>query len=233
MNESLGKQKIFDLALKTFLFLSPIFVFRTYQLSAARGMLFLFGSFALFGLSLIKEPQRKLTNGWLALVVLWGLIRIFAGEFADDANEWFNFWLSSAGFIYILAGAMLFHTVYCHADNITQYFKPILAVCILNLILVLAQITGHDFMWTSTPSLCGFASISSQLGQYSALSIPLLYFINPYLILIPLITLIASKSISSIVALCIGIIFFSWKKKVRWILLLLLIPLLVGGLNFL
>ncbi len=197
-------------------------------------MFFLFGSFALFGISLFKEPQRRLTNGWLALVMLWGLLRVFFGEFDDLGGEWFNFWLSAGGFIYILAGVLLYKTVYCYAENIKQYFKPILAVCILNLILVLAQLTGHDFMWTNAPSVSGFASISSQLGQYSALSLPLVYLIHPLLSIIPLITLILSKSVSAILATFVGIGLFCVLRGYRRtiILGLVAIAILLGILNF-
>ncbi len=198
-------------------------------------MFFLFGSFTLFGLSLLTEPKRKLANHWLALIFLAALLRVFVGdEFSDSGGEWFNFWLSSAGFIYVLAGVLLFHTVYTHAENIKQYFKPILAVCILNLLLVTAQVSGHDFMWAKAPSLSGFMSISSQLGQYSALSVPLLYYINPYLVIIPLITLVLSGSISSMLATFAGIVLFcvlrGYNKKI--ITGLGIVVILLGILNF-
>jgi len=213
----MDRQRLFNLALKAFLFLSPIFFFRMYQLSLARGMFFLFGSFALFGISLLNEPKRKLSNAWLALILLAGLLRVFVGNtFTNASAEWFNFWLSSAGFIYLFAGILLFHTVYCHAENIKQYLTPILAVCILNLVLVIAQLTGHDFMWTNAPSFCGFMSISSQLGQYSALSVPLAFSISPYLAVIPLVTLFLSKSVSAILAVFIGAGFWIWKKVYTW-----------------
>ena len=232
----MDRQRLFNLALKTFLFLSPIFFFRTYQISLARGMFFLFGSFALFGISLANEPKRKLFNPWLTLILLAGLVRVFVGnEFGNASSEWFNFWLSSAGFIYLFAGVLLFHTVYCHAENIKQYLTPILAVCILNFILAVAQITGHDFMWFNRPSLCGFMSVSSQLGQYSALSVPLLYIVNPYLALIPLATLFMAKSVSAIVAVFAGAIWWSWNKKIKWfrpVYFILGIALVLGVFNY-
>ena len=229
------KQDIFNISLKTFLFLSPLYFFRSYTISTARGMFFLFGSFALFGISLVCEPKRTFYNPWVALILLAALLRVFVGDnLGTSAGEWFNFWLSSAGFIYVLAGVLLLRTVYCHAENIKQYFTPILIVCILNLILVTAQLTGHDFMWTNRPSLCGFMSISSQLGQYSALSIPLVFSINPYLAIIPLITLIASKSVSAILATFIGAIVFlalvGRNKKI--IALVVVLGIGLGALNF-
>ncbi len=227
------KQAIFNLALKVFLFLSPIFFFRTQSLSQAQGMFFVFGSFALFGMSLGLEAKREFSNPWLALFLLWALIRVFVGgNFDNSANEWFNFWLSAAGFIYVFAGVLLFRTVYCHAENPKSYLTPILAVCSINLILVIAQLFGHDFMWHNAQSIGGFLGISSQLGQYSALSIPILAFINPWLIIIPWITLYASGSISSMVALSAGMIFLCWQRKKKWLLLFLIMPILLGCLNY-
>lgn len=212
----MSRQALFNLALKTFLFLSPIFFFRTYQLSFAQGMFFVFASFVLFGISLVLEPKRKFSNHWVALFLLWAFIRMFVGgNFGDVTQEWFNFWLSSAGFIYVFVGALLFYTIYCHAEDPKDYLKPILIVSIMNFILIIAQMTRHDFMWRHTPSLGGFIGISSQLGQYSAMSIPVLAFINPWLVIIPLFTLFATKSISPIVALCIGAIFVDWKVEIK------------------
>ncbi len=195
------KQAVFNFALKVFLFLSPIFYFGAYKLSYTQGMFFVFGSFVLFGISLGKQPKRSFSNPWMALFLLWALIRVFAtGDFGNNSSEWFNFWLSTAGFIYILAGVLLFHTIYCHAENPRNYLTPILIVCSMNLVLVIAQLIGHDFMWTHTRSIGGFIGISSQLGQYSAMSIPIVAFINPWLAIIPLLTLFASNSASSILA---------------------------------
>lgn len=179
------------------------------------------------------EPKRKFNNPWLALFLLWALIRVFITEGVGDfVGQWFNFWLSSAGFIYVFAGILLFYTVYCHAEDPSNYLTPILIVCVMNFILVIAQMLGHDFVWKHAPSICGFFAISSQLGQYSAMSLPVLAFISPWLAIIPIVTLYLSNSISSIVALSVGVIFWSWQKRIKWALLLLIIPLLIGCFNY-
>lgn len=224
-------QALFNLALKAFLLLSPIFLFRDYQTSFARGMFFVFGSFALFGISLALEHKRRFSNYWLALFLLWALIRVFVGgDFGNTANEWFNFWLSSAEFIYVFAGVLLFYTVYCHAESPKNYLTPILIVCGMNFVLVIAQLSGHDFLWKHAPSVCGFFGISSQLGQYSALSIPVLFFINPYLAIIPLTTLFAAKSISAILAVFVGAILFSWHKRLKWLTYIIVVLMLMLGI---
>ncbi len=225
------KQALFNLALKVFLFLSPIFFFWEYKSSYVQGMFFVFGSFALFGMSLGLEVRRKFSNPWLSMFLLGALIRVFVGGNFNSESEWFNFWMSSAGFIYILAGVLLFYTVYSHAEDSKNYLTPILAVCSVNLILVVAQLLGHDFMWSNNLSIGGFMGISSQLGQYSAMSIPVLAFISPWLVVIPLFTLYASGSISSIVALSAGIAFWGWQRKKK-LMLFLIIPILFGCFNY-
>lgn len=199
------QQKIFNFVLKLFLFLSPIFTFRAYQFSFARGLFFVLGAFVLFGISLGCEPKRRFSNIWVSLFLLLAFIRIFFdNSFGNSQAEWFNFWISCAGFIYVFCAVLLFYIVYAYADNIKQYLIPIMWVCVLNFILTLAQIFNYDFMWTHTPSLCGFMENSSQLGQYSAMSLPILFYLNPILAIIPVITLFLSKSISPLLASAVG-----------------------------
>ena len=231
----MAKQKIFDTALKTVLFLSPIFTFANYQLSFARGLFFIIGAFVLFGISLGLEPRRKFSNIWLSLFLILALIRIFFdNSFGNDKQIWFNFWLSCAGFIYVFAGVLIFYVVYTYAGDIKQYLFPIMWVCVLNVILAIAQISGYDFMWQHAPSIGGFMENSSQLGQYSAMSLPILFYLNPILALIPLITLIIPKSISPILATAVGMAILGGFKEIDWKIKAILGVLLVlaGLLNF-
>ena len=231
----MDRQKVFDYCLKAFLFLSPLFFFRTYQISFARGLFFVLGTFVLLAVSLSLEPRRRLSNIWVSAFLLLALVNIFfKGNLGPVNQEWFNFWFSCAGFIYVLTGVLLFKTVYCYADNIKQYFYPIVSVCIVNLLLVTAQLSGMDFMWTHAPSASGFMESQSQLGQYSALSLPVLFYINPLLALIPLFTLFISKSISAILAGSIGLIILCIGYKVRKIIIAGLIAVLIfiGYINF-
>ncbi len=229
------RQKVFNLALKIFLFLSPIFFFRDYQLSMARGLFFVTGSFALFGISLGLTPKREFSNVWISAFLLLALIRAFIGNDIGD-GEWFNFWMNFAGFIYVLAGVLLFYVVYVYTENIKQYFTPIVCVCILNFILVFAQFINYDFMWLQTgydTKYCGFIGLASQLGQYSAMSFPIMFFIHPLLSIIPLFTLLLSKSISSLIALTVGACFMSWQYKKRiYIVLIIIAVALLSVFNF-
>jgi len=218
------KIKIFDYTLCLFLFLSPLFLFRDYQASLSRSLFFVTGSLILFILSLSMEPKRVLKDFWLMVFLLLALARVFVNEQLGP-GEWFNFWYSMAGFFYILCGTLLFRTVYCYADGVKKYFKPILALCILNCILAISQQLGYDFFWGNLVRynpICGFFSTPQQLTQYSAISIPILFFINPALVTIPLISMVLAKEISAIVALFAGVLFglFYLNKKRMCVLLL-------------
>lgn len=194
------------------------------------------GTFALFGVSLMSEQRRKLSNKWLGLFVLMAFARMFYGDYSHNpALEWYNFWLDSASFIYVLCGVLLLNLVYCYVDNIRIYLKPILCVCIMNFILSTSQVLGYDFMWSQTQSVNGFMDTCSQLGQYSAMACPLLYYINPFLIIIPITTVIISKSVSCALAASIGMITLlvltQAKKAIVWgsVVAIILLAILFHG----
>ena len=210
----MNSRKIFDFALRTFLFLSPLFFFREFKLSFARGLFFILGTFALFAISLGCEQKRKFSNIWMSLFLLLAFARMFFDN-GFGSGEWFNFWLACANFIYVFCGVLLFYVVYCYVDDIKSYFRPIVYVCILNFMLTLAQIFKQDFMWQHAPSVCGFMENSSQLGQYSAFALPILVYLNPFFVAMPLFTLIASKSISPILASIIGMAAFGVLYRVN------------------
>lgn len=226
-------QRIFDISLKTFLFLSPLFFFSDYHLSFARGLFFIFASIVLFFVSLGCEPKRKFQNNYLVLIGLLAMVRAFLDN-GKGAGQWFNFWLASGGFFYVFAGIMLFYVIFTYADNIKQYLLPILLAVIANSILALAQYLNCDFMWHQAPSICGFMENSSQLGQYSAMAMPIVLFIHPVLTIIPAISLFLAKSVSPIFALlCAGCawIWYSRHSKM-WIVLLIVIMELLFFFNF-
>lgn len=224
---------MFDKAIAIFLFLSPIFYFRDYPLSVARAKFFLFGTIALFAISLFSEQRRKFNYPIMGIVLLLAFLRMFFDN-GTGVLESYNFWLSSANFMYVLCGVLLFKLVYCYTKNIRGLFDTIITVNILNFILVVAQLLKYDFMWHLTPSVNGFMDTSSQLGQYSTLSIPILFYINPFLAIFPLFTLFVSKSVSCILASALGMAFVGGFKgnilKIKALIGILLI--ILGLFNF-
>lgn len=227
------RQKLFDLCLKAFLFLSPLFFFKTQYLSFARGMFFMLGAFALYGISLMCEQKRTCRSLWLSLFLTAAFVRIFFGEaICDPRAEWFNFWLSCAEFMYVLCGVLLFRTVYCYADNIKQYFKPVAAVCAVNCLLAVSQFIGWDFMWTHASAINGFMETPSQLGQYSAMSLPVLVYLHPVLAVLPVVCLLLARSVSPILAAFIGMAVMMYACAVKRIWLILLSLAFVAFIGF-
>lgn len=186
-----------------FVVLSSIFYFKYSPLSVARGKFFIFATIALFGISFLCEQKRQLKQPLVGIFLLLAFLRTFFDNGVRQFES-FNFWLSSAAFMYVLSGVLLFWLVYCYTDNIRNIIKPLVAVCVLNFILVIAQLFNFDFMWHHAPAISGFMDTPSQLGQYSALSLPIMFYFHPLLTLIPLTTLFISKSISPILAGALG-----------------------------
>jgi O-antigen ligase len=193
------------------------------------------GTFALFIAALGIEPKRRFSNKWVSLFLFFAFIRMFFdNSVGDNSAEWFNFWMSCANFIYVFCGVLLFYLVYCYAGRPDKYFKLIVCVCILNALLAAGQLFNYDFLWHNATGISGFMAIHSKLGQYSAMCLPILYYINPFLAIIPLFTLLASKSLSPIVASCLGLGLFLALTRARKIILAGLIAGLVLAitLNF-
>lgn len=219
---------IFEFCLKIFLFLSPIFYFGDLQGSFAQSLFFIFGSFGLFCFTLILKPRRQLRNIWIFLFLFWSFLTIFLhGVEIDKISRlaWPIFAISSDGFLYILAGFLLFKIAFCHVRKPERFLIPILLVCIFNLILAILQTNGIDIVYTYRNSICGRMGISSQLGSYSAMTLPIVSFINPFLAVIPLTCLFLAKSFTPIFACFFGFLYFFKIRKLQYdnIIILLLI----------
>ncbi|KKK62228.1 hypothetical protein LCGC14_3006420, partial [marine sediment metagenome] len=74
-----------------------------------------------------------------------------------------------------------------------------------------------------------FMGISSQLGQYSAMCLPILLYISPFLVVIAIFTLFAAKSVSAILALIVGAIFFCWHKRYKLVIIPIVIAVIALG----
>lgn len=214
----------FDLFLNIFLFLSPIIYWGNMDSGLVQNTFFVFGVFALFGISLYEEPKRDFKNGWLGGIVLWALFCSFINKFPDQEIPWANFAFMSEGFIYVLVAALLFYLVYRYSSG--KIWVGILGVCILNLALALSQRFWVDWMFIYNYPMdlaggwCGFMRTAPALGIYSAIVTPVLFGISPYLAIIPLICLVISKSMTAGVALVLATLLRLWpNRKVFWGLL--------------
>jgi len=214
---------MFDKVLKIFLLLSPIFVFKDYKVGMARGMFFIIGIFVLFAIGLISEQKRKLKIWHITAFLLLALVRVFFD--GVPSQEWFNFWFSCGNFIYVFCGVLLFYLVVCYSGDAKQFLIPILAVSIINLIVTSFQLFDINLVWKHSYVINGMMESHSQLGQYSAMALPLMFFVHPLLAVVPTVTLLLSKSVSPIFSCFLGLCFLSYSFK-KWIVLALII--LVG-----
>lgn len=226
---------IFEFCLKLFLFLSPIFYFGDLKGSFAQSLFFIFASILLFSISLALKPRRHFSNLWISLFLIWSILSIFfhGAEIGKMSKlAWPIFAISSDGVLYILAGFLLFKTVFEHVRFPERFLMPLILVCFLNLVFVILQTKGIDLIYTYRYSNCGLMGISSQLGSYSAMALPLLLFLHPILVVLPVLSLFFAKSFSPIFAVIIGFICFNlvnpfcrkcWKGKIQIFLLILLL----------
>ena len=105
-----------------------------------QGTFFVFYSILIFVLTLFMKPRRNYTSIPLALLVLWSFIMIFVHNKINVVpnsiiNYYFNVSIMFEGFIYILAGVMLFRSVIMYSKGPNFIF----ALLPLSLIPLLKQ----------------------------------------------------------------------------------------------
>lgn len=229
---------IFEFCLKLFLFLSPVFYFGDLKQSFAQELFFIFSSFGLFTLSIGLKPRREFSNIWFSLFLFWSLLSIFLhGVTTAEISRlsWPVFAISSEGFLPVLAGFLLFRTVYCYVNKPERFLKPIILACIINLIFASFQSGGINLIYTHRSTICGMMGLSSQLGSYSAMIFPIAGFINPLLAILPFVCLLLAESFSPILALASAFLIyvvFSARIRFKPFSLFLIIVAVGGGICF-
>jgi hypothetical protein len=91
---------------------------------------------------------------------------------------------------------------------------PILAINVLNQALCVIQKFGWHFIWNLNGQCFGLMGTKTYLGVFSAISVPIIYGLNPYLALIPLTTLLYSNSWGSMMGLAIVMVMYFRKRMV-------------------
>ena len=207
---------MFDIALFIFLLLSPIILLPAignisalgfYQfgvISSSNAMLqlqfFQFGVIGLFIVSLFQKKIREYKDFWLSLFLVACLVSVFLHPISIKIS------------VNIFLGFLLYKLVIEYTKNIKLVLIPIVIVCILNTIFAVMQSFGIHLIYNDTGRIDGLMKISSHLGAYQALSIPILCIFNPILAIIPLIGLVLSKTFTAIVGVFIGMIYLLRKK---------------------
>ena len=206
---------MFDIALAVFLLLSPIILLpqignitalQFYQfglIDSTNSMLqlqfFQFGVIALFIVSLFQKKIRELNDKWLGLFLVGCFISVFLHP-------------KSIGVVLnVFLGFVLYKLVFEYAKRIRLILFPIVIVSILNLIFEILQLFGIQFIYHSQ-SIVGLMKSQSHLGTYQALAIPICYYFNPYLVIIPIIGLLLTKTWTAVFAVIL-VICLKFRKK--------------------
>lgn len=213
---------MFDLALKVFLLLSPIFFiplngflaklqfyqfgYFTNSLLIRQLQFFQYGTLCLFLIALFDKPRRQFQNKTFALlflICLWS-VSIHPETIKNFPN--------------IFLGFLLYYLVVVYTKDVKSVIRAIIVVSALNTIFAILQHCGIFLIYKprpeifGQPEIFGLMSHKGHLGVYQALAVPICYAINPLLSFIPLIGLFLSKSLTAIIPMTIGMSFLLIKR---------------------
>ena len=170
---------LFDIVLYIFTFTVPIFYLSGWNTDMVQKFAFVFGTFALLGISFYCKKERKFRSKTLAFVVLWSLALLFVhvvrlSYMKEPFESYAIFAFASTGFIYLLCGSILLYLTVTYSRRFNIIY-PILAINILNLFFVITQTLGIELIWLNMAVPCGVMGTQHQLKVFSALSIPILF----------------------------------------------------------
>lgn len=211
---------MFDIALGIFLFLSPIF-FLLKQIGNVNALQFY--QFGVLGNSGYNYLQLQFFQLGIISLFLVALLSKPIREFKDKTSIWLFLVFLIATYLHpisvkyfgnILLGFLLYYLVIVYTKNYKTLFKFILAVSILNTIFAILQFFNINLIYHSTGRCDGLMALSTHLGAYQAIVLPICYSLNPWLIIIPIISIVLSKSVLALF-LMIGWLLFTFRK---WII---------------
>ncbi len=206
---------MFDLALKIFLFLSPIIFtsfgyaprFQFYQfgyfsssVSLLQLQFFQYGTVVLFLTALFDKPKRLFQDkyfGILFAICIWSVF-LHPKTIQNFQN--------------IFLGFLLYYLVVSYTKNVKSILKIVVIISVLNTIFAILQFFHINLIYYPKADIIGLMSYKSQLGIYQVLALPICCVLNPYLSIIPLIGLLLSKSVTAIIPAAAGMAFLFRKK---------------------
>lgn len=221
------KKIIFDYSIGIFLTLLPIvFVpfnngklngwvakFQYYQLGFfnvqdVSSITFLFmglGVFYLFTLSLFIEPVRKFKDFYVGILFLLCLLNLLL------------FPIGIKVFSVILLVTLFYYIVYTRISSYKAIIYPICIVAAVNTLFAVLQVSGIQWFHNTGAldvgkRIDGLMFLSSYMAFYQAIATPICYFINPWLIVIPLTGIILSGSYVPLIAVVTGMSILLRKK---------------------
>lgn len=220
---------MFNFALAVFLLLSPIIIFplngfvarlQWYQFGGFNGsgnmlqlQFFQYGAMGLFLISLFSKPKRKFDNKYFGLlfgVYLWSVL----------CNP-----KTMESFFTVLSGFLIYYLVSIYADKKRMFLWIIFSVAALNTVFAILQSVGINLIYLSKTDIVGLMSYKTHLGIYQAVALPIAYFLNPFLVIIPAIGLILSKSATAIVVAIAGMLYLLKAKRKTIIISLCIISI--------
>lgn len=121
-----------------------------------------------------------------------------------------------------------------HIKDTRLIYRSLIVMTVLQFLLVALQILGLDFLFKSITAdrwdgIVGFVGSHNQLANYSASVAPILVALNPLLILISLVPLVASKGSFALLGLFVSLttyFSYTWSKKA--ILIAFFIAIILG-----
>ena len=114
----------FTLILNIYFLLSVFFCGNRFRWDMKTGLFFVFGTFVLFAVSLFLTPKRNLKNPWLSGILILSLASVFLNSFrySQLTQRFINFSLMCEGFIFVLAGVMLYKIIYENGETQLRYY---------------------------------------------------------------------------------------------------------------
>ncbi len=230
------KDRIFDIVLGILLVLTPI-VFVPWNIPRLNGWVASYQYYQFNMLNIMDIPSIQLLFFELAVVILLVVATLSNQHrgFKDKPISLLfilvllNLMLHPIGikvFPFVLLGFLLYYLIVCYIKDVRTIAYPMLIVSALNTVFAVMQALGIYLVY-NTIRCDGAMFISNHMALYQAISIPMVYMLSPWLVLIPIIGLLLSSSIVPLVASLIGMMFLLRRNN------LLSIPMLgiYGGLG--
>ncbi len=218
--------------LLAFIFIVPIFWAAKINVGHSsirlfQEQIFQIGALALYAIILLE-------NVYLSAFILLSIVLYFTHYMCGD-----NYLVN------IFYGCLIYQISYrvIDEDNVDQVFKTILWMGILNILWMILQNLGIDFIFhdLSRPNAImnniGFMGLKCFMGMFFAFALPFALYFNPWIALLLLVPIgLSESSISMIASACVLIVYFWWslskKSKAIFAGVFALLVILAGAYTY-
>jgi len=143
-----------------------------------------------------------------------------AHHFMFPSLEYFNTKMT-----FLLCGSLVYHFV--KKDYKGENYKYVLlAVTTATVVIATLQYFGKDIFFYAEMETPGLMILPGYMGQFCAIVAPVIATVHPAFLIIPIIGLALSKSIVSIGAFCVAMLFMAWFKSRRLFVCLVILAIL-------